>query len=566
MDTTIRKTERTYVRLIIGLLTGLILLVLLIWGGSRFYYSWQERHVLRRAAAFLSGGDVRAAGLSARRAYQLNPESVAAARMLAEIAEAAGERTALDWRRKAVQLAPNSSEDRIAWAKSAIMFEELGTAEKALAAVDESERTAPYYAASAQLAEARGEPAAARENWAKAAELDPADKSYLVRRAAASLNLPDAAAQESARATLEGLRNDPAQRRAATRALIVDGARQRRNSEETLALARDLQGYPEATFGDQLLYLEILRQLRRPDFTSYLTRLQEEAQKRPADLAGLVSWMNKSKLSLLALSYTRNLDPKILTGWPVRVALAESYSVVGDWEGLEAWTKGQSWGALDFLRRAHLARALRNREQTVAAEKEWNAARKEAASETQYLTLLTRTVIEWRWIDEAVELLWTLAKDPMEQKAALRSLYRHYSESGDTAGLYRTLQRLVEVLPEDLSLQNNLAQIGLLLNADPERARKLASELHEKMPNEAAYVSTYAFALFSRGDAAGAVQAMASLKEEQLRDPALACYYGIFLASAGQFEAARKYLELGADARLLPEERTLVEKARTKLQ
>ena len=565
MDTSIRKTERTFVRLIVGSIVGLVLLVLVIWGGSRFYYNWQERHVLRRAAAYLSGGDIRTAGVSARRAYQLNPESAPAARMLGEIAEAAGERTALEWRRKAVQLSPKSMEDQIALAKCALQFEDFGTAERALAEVVEPARTASYHAVAARLAEARREPAQARKHWMKAIQLEPNNKSYQVQLAGISLALPEPGVREAARAQLEGLRQDPAQRVAATRALIVDGVTNRKSPEDVLKLARELQEYPEATFNDSLLYLDILHQLRHSDFISVLTKIEKKAPQRPNDLGSLLSWMNKSSLSALALNYSRELKPELLAQWPVPLALAESYTVLGDWVGLEQWTKANSWGGLEFLRHAYLARALREQGKTVAAEREWNAAAKEAGSQARMLSLLTRTVIEWRWTDEAVDLLWTLAKDPAEKKEALGSLYRHYSEIADTAGLYRTLLRLVEVMPEDLSLQNNLAQIGLLLNADPERAKKLASDLYQKNPTEPAYVSTYAFSLYAKGNAAGAVQAMETLKEEQLRDPGFAAYYGMFLAAAGQTEKAREFLNLGSAARLLPEEKALVDKARSRL-
>lgn len=565
LETSTDRTERTYVRLIMGSIVGLVLIALVIWGGSRFYYRWQERHVLRRAAAYLSGGDVRTAGLSARRALQLNPESVPAARMMGEIAEVAGERAALDWRRRAVQLNPKSTADQIALAKCAIQFEEFGTADRALSEVSESARTASYHAVAARLAEARREPAQARQHWTKAVELEPGNKSYQVQLAGSNLALPDPLARESARAKLEELRREPAQRVAATRALILDGATNRKNPEDLLTLGRELQKYPEATFGDSLLYLDILRQMRHPDFVSVLTEVEKKAAERPNDLAMLISWMNRSRLSLLALDYSRELKPEILAQWPVPLALAESHAVLSDWAGLEQWTKMHSWGGLEFLRRAYLARALRGQAKTVAAEQEWSAARKEAGNQPRLLSLLTRTVIEWRWIDEAVDLLWTLAKDPAERNEALRSLYRHYSETDDSAGLYRTLLRLVEAMPQDLSLQNNLAQIGLLLDADPARARKLAADLYQKHPTDPAYVSTYAFSLFLQGNAAGAVRTMAALRDDQLRDPAIAAYYGIFLASAGQTEKARQYLKLGAEARFLPEEKALIEKAQDKL-
>ncbi len=552
-------------RLILGSIAGLLLFIFAIWGGARFYYNWQEKHVLRRAAAFLSGGDVRAAGLSARRAYQLNARSVPAARMLAEIAEAAGDRTALDWREKAVQLNPESMPDQIALARTAVRFEDFAMAERALAEVTEPAKTASYYAMSARLAVAKKDSAQAREHWVRAVALEPENKTYQMELATISLTLPDAALRDPARAKLEELRRDPGQRVAATRALLMDGATNRKDTAQVLQLARELREYTEASFSDALLYLDILRQLQHPDYISVLTDLEEKAKANPNDLATLLSWMNKSGLGALALSYARRLQPELLVEWPVPLALADSHAGVGDWTGLEEWTKAHTWGGMEFLRRAYLARALREQEKTVAAEREWNLAKKEVSNQARLLALLTRTVIGWRWTDEAVDLLWTLAKEPSERREALRGLYQHYSETGDTAGLYRTLLRLVEIMPEDLSLQNNLAQIGLLLDADPARARKLAADLYQKDPKDPAYVSTYAFSLFANGNAAQAVRVMEALSEEQLRAPAFAAYYGMFLAGAGQIEKARDFLELGAAAPLLPEEKALFERAARKM-
>jgi hypothetical protein len=54
---------------------------------------------------------------------------------------------------------------------------------------------------------------------------------------------------------------------------------------------------------------------------------------------------------------------------------------------------------------------------------------------------------------------------------------------------------------------------------------------------------------------------MSQLSPTQLHEPAVAAYYGIFLTAAGDSQNARDYLKLGATAKLLPEEKTLLTKA-----
>ena len=82
------------------------------------------------------------------------------------------------------------------------------------------------------------------------------------------------------------------------------------------------------------------------------------------------------------------------------------------------------------------------------------------------------------------------------QDEALRTLYREYASSGDTANLYRVLTRLAAADPDDLVIRNNLAQVALLLNADVPSATKAAADLHQQDPTNAGYATTYAFALF----------------------------------------------------------------------
>ncbi len=560
----VSRTDQTIARFVWGSIAGIVLLVFLIWGGVKFYGAWQERHALRQAAAFLSGGDAKAAALSARRAFQLNPQSLEAVRMLATVHEAAALPSALDWRRMAVQMAPASGSDRIALAMCALKFAEISTAVKALAEFSEQEKTATYYAAAAQLAEAQNKLPEARAHWARAMQLAPGTDEYRMRHASVELRLPDSTARDQARATLEMLRNVPEQRATATRALIADAAN-RRSSDQVLQLARELTEYPDASFQDALLYLDILKQLRHAAYPSYLTEIEARAPLQTNDLALLISWMNKNKLSALALNYTSGLDSKPLDAWPVPLALAESHSNLADWTGLERLTKGRTWEGFEFLRHAYLARALREQQQSAAAEREWNAAKKEAAGQAKLVSALVRTIIEWRWVDEAADLLWTLTKDPTAKEEALSSLYRFYSESGDTGGLFRTLLRLVESMPQDLVLRNNMAQLGLLLGAEPERMRKIAADLYQKHPENPAFVSTYAFSLYAKGDAAGAVEAMATLPQEKLREPAYAAYYGVFLTAAGDPEKAWAYLQLSTEGKLLPEEMALIEKARSKI-
>ncbi len=567
MEIQSEKNERRFIKLIVGGLVSSILVVVLVYAGVHFFHSWQERRLVRRAAAYLSGGDAKLAALSARRAFQMNPANADAARALAQIADRTGDGTALDWWRKVLDLQPNKTEDALSLVRAALRQNDLAAAEKALAGLDETAKaTAGYHAASGRLEEMKKHPAEAERHWAEASTLAPDNISYQFQLALIRLGSNDQAKRASARQVLEHLRADPKQRAASTRALILDGMAHQEQAQHTQLLASELQGYPEALFSDRLLYLEILQKVRDPGFAEYLAKLQKDAASNPADLASLLSWMSGNENAAAAIEFAKTLPAQSVSKWPVAPTLAAAYASLPDWPGLEHLTSTTEWPPFDFLRHAYLSRALRGQNRKLAAEQEWIAAQKEASAQPQSLLVLARTAAAWGWEAETVDLLWVLSKSGETRLEALQALYQHYAKLGDTTGLYRTLLRLVEALPHDLALQNNLAQVSLLIGADVDRARKVAAETRSKEPGNGAFAATYAFSLYTSGDVKGALETMDQLTGDQLRDPSVAVYYGVVLAAAGRKEKAREYLQRAAEATLLPEEKALVEKAKSTLR
>ena len=567
MEKSVEKAQRTFIKLLFGILLGIMLLVALSWGGHDLYVRWQEKRLVRRATVDIEHGDDRDANLAARKILGMRPSSASGARIMAQLAERRGERSALDWRRKVAQLEPHSVDDALALARCALQFNDIATAERTLNAIDQAGRNnAVFHATFALLAQTTRDDEKAEREWGEAIRLAPQDASYQLQLGTLRLRANDPQRRASGEAMLTALRADPAQRVPATRALIIDGATRHINNDILLAMARELQAYPEATFNDRILYLDILRQLRAPDFTKYLTDLEQDAVSKPANLTALISWMTTSGLSLVAIDFARNLGAETLNKWPVPLAVAEAYAKLRDWTALEAWVTNKNWGQSDFMRHAYWALALRGQNKTVAADKEWSSAEKQASAQPIFLSMLTRATSEWRWKKEWLELLWNLTKYPETQFEALQNLYQKYSDDADTTGLYRVLVRLAELIPEDGRIQNNLAQICLLLNADVERARKLAVELYRREGSNPAYAATYAFALHTKGDTSGALKVMSALSKTELRDPSVAAYYGVFLAAAGDAQGAREYLKLGASAKLLPEEKALITKAENALK
>ena len=560
MEKPIERIQRTFIRLLFGILLGLILLIGAIWGGHDLYVRWQEKRLVRRATLDIQNGNERDASLAARSILQMKPSSASAARIMAELAERLGERAALDWRRKVVQSDPGSVDDALALVRCAVQFSDIVTAERTLAGVDESSRnSAPYHGASASVAQFKHDDAKAEAEWTEALRLKPDDKSFQLQLGILRLRSNDPERRAAGEAMLVTVRSDPSQRSAATRALINAGISRKEDAHKLMELARELQAYPEATWYDRFVYLDFLRGVQDPQFSSYLTELETTAPSKASSLAALLSWMAKNNLGLLAIDYSKSLPAESLRNWPVPIALADTYVRLREWPNLETLTAKTNWGRFDFLRHAYLTRALREQAKLAEAEHEWSAAVKDATN-SESLVLLIQAISEWKWEAESTDLLWSLSKHREKQSEAFVALYRTYAKAADTQGLYRVLARLSELDATNLDVQNNRAQVSLLLNANPTEARRVAAEVYNKSPKNPAYVATFAYSLLTQGNANEAVRIMNSLNAEQLSEPTISAYYGICLAATGD-EKARSYLDLGKQANLLPEEKVLIDKA-----
>ena len=303
------------------------------------------------------------------------------------------------------------------------------------------------------------------------------------------------------------LKSDPKVRLAAIHVLINDALRWRYDSA-SVELAKEIDALPDVPYADRLLALGILRRLNDPAFAAALTRLESESASSADSSVKLITWMNSQNLALLAIDWSKRLPPEMFGSVAMRFALADSYVQLRDWRALKEMLQRGSWDRAESLRLALQAKAARETGDDAGFEKNWVAAVAKAEGNPERLNMLQTIAFQWGWQDKATAVLWMLAENRETQRDALQALYRYYAAERDTTGLYRTLARLVAVMPDDLAVKNNFAQLSLLLNAEPARARALARDLHEKQPQNAAFASTYAFALYQNGDFQGALKVM----------------------------------------------------------
>jgi cytochrome c-type biogenesis protein CcmH/NrfG len=559
------KIERSILKIILWTI-GLIA-VLSVGGavGYKQFRAWQQRRLIAEGNALVNQGDYRRASLDARRLLQINPDSAEACRILARLSEIAGSRSALDWRRRVMELGVATPNDLILLARAAVRYDDKGTADVAIGKLPESaKQTADYHALLADIAYAQRDGIEMEHELGEAARLDPANKDYTMRLAALRLGASDPSVRAQGKQTLLELQKDPALQRDATRYLAEDALRQQMTLA-ALELARQLDSFPNKTFADRLLLLTALDAAKDNGLAAFLDEMKSSSADDPERAAAIITWLNMHNRAVDAIVWSAQLQPGIVGQKMVQIALSDAFVTSKDWNGLQRLVNSGNWGTVDFLRSALHSRALRELGNEPESAAQWNEALKKIAVDSRQAMTLAETVEKWGWRAEAIELLWIIAKDPTKGSDALRALYGYFAKNGDTENLYRVLLHQIELRPNDRNVQNNFAQLSLLLNLNVERGQKLAREVYESDPKNPAYVSTYAFALHSAGETKKGLKILEALTPEQLREPAIAAYYGILLAAAGDQARAGEFLDLGEKAALLSQEKALIEKARRSL-
>jgi predicted Zn-dependent protease len=542
------------------------LAALLVLGSYRGYGIWRKHHLAQQAQDFLARKDYASAVLVARHLLQLDPTNVAACRVMAETASLAGKREALSWCEQVVALEPAVAANKIALAGVALRFGQFDLARKTLDAVDPADRAnVKYHQLAGALAIAEKKSAVAENEFSTALQLEPDNQQLALNLATVQLTSTDLPTREKARTELARLVEHNALRLEALRALTSDAlaCKSPGAAEKWAARLRLEKG---ATFSDLLLYLEATQQT---DAASIALRDAEaNANRSPGIAAALITWMNRHGMAQPALEWALALPKEILEAPPVPLAVAEAYSFLQDWNGLHAWVDEKNWGNEEFLRLAVLSHSLHHLtpgdRASMESQTAWNAALKATKNRADRLAAIAQLAEGWDYSEEAADAWWVIANGNENAKEALSTLQRLYKSKQNSRGLLRVAKRALELNPADLVAANNYASLGLLLTGDS-TSRRVATKLHAENPANAAFSSTYAFALFTEGKTSEALKQMETLKEAQLRHPAIAAYYFVMLVENGKMERAHLFLSAANKAQLLPEEQQLLTAATRKL-
>lgn len=551
-------------RKIIIAISCCIVLLLLGFAGYRGYQVWKQNHWLDLAKQFAAKGDVNNMSLSLQQALRLNPKNLEAARMMAALADDTRSPAALIWRQRLLDLEPNSLEARLALAQTALAFNDFNVASNTLAGVSEAgKKTAAYQNMAGVLATSMGHLAEAQKCFAEAARLAPTDLVLQMNLQVIRLRSSNTLEQAAARAEIKRIANNSTNafvRIKAQRELVLD-ALNHDDLSAALTVSKALTQPTNAAFSDRLLSLEVLHRAKSQEFPAALLSCQQTAKTFPGNIAQMAGWMLKNTSPTNTLAWLQSLPLQTQTNQPTALWISECQMQLRDWPALQSTLKNQDWQNLEFLRSAILARCFQEQNQAASASAEWGVALRIASNQKASLISLFRLVAEWRWRNEAEEVLWMIVNRYPEEKWAPPALAQALITSGRTLPLMKLFDTLYKRAPQDLENMNNLAFVSMLLDAQEVNSFELAKEVYSKMPQKPAYASTYAYALYLHKQYSEALNVIEKLTPKELENPANAGYYGLILKANGNTQKAQTYLRLALKGSLFPEETKLFQQA-----
>ncbi|MGH8093481.1 MAG: hypothetical protein ACREIF_08420 [Chthoniobacterales bacterium] len=271
---------------------GVCLLLAIVWSSHRLYQHWEERSLMRQAHLACDRNALRWAAMATERAFAVDSSSLDACRTLAAINERQKNLKALDWRRRALALQPDSLGDRLALAESALSFGEPAVAAEMLRQVPAAQQNdARFQLAAAHFALVKNDFAAAEKHFRAAVQLAPNDSGKQLELAEFQLRSDDGAKRREGRRIAESLQSDPKFRLAALHVLLNDAIR-RGQEAASLDLIHELATLPEAPFAGRLPALDLLHRLNDPDLRGALARLETEAIPSAEKAVALINWMS----------------------------------------------------------------------------------------------------------------------------------------------------------------------------------------------------------------------------------------------------------------------------------
>lgn len=553
--------------LVIGLVS-MVLLAAGAYGAYRGYKSWRQQRFVTQAKEFIEAGQDRKASISLQRAIRAKPSDVEALRLMAGLAEKERSPAALVLRQRVVELSPDTVNDRLALAQAAMVFQDMAVATNALAGVAPADRgTVEFQNVAGGVASVMGRVTEAEQYFEEASRLDPNNPFIRLNLAVVRLqgtNTQDLVLAQKALEEITTGSTNSGLRVRAYRELIGHSLRTGATNA-AIPLANAMVAEPDVEFRDRLLRLDVLGINRYSNFVAELEATRALSTNEIGMVNQLVLWQMTKIPPRPNLEWIASLPEDYRTNSAVSLMTSDLRVAVGDWQGIEDALSTQNWGPMEFMRHAFRTLAMRQLGLTGAADIEWGLCMRATGAERVALNMLLQAVARWGWPDEMREILSTMVSRYPAEKWAAELLTQNLFSEGRTRSLMSLFSTQLSADPDNLAIKNNLAMTAMLLEANELRPFEMARQVYEASPTNAAYASTYAYALHRQAKDAEALAVFEKLTAEQRAEPSIAGYYAMMLRANGRGEEAKRYFDLAAEARMLPEERKVIDEARAGL-
>ena len=539
------------------------------WFGRKAWKHYTEKNLIAQARADFAKKDLHDADLCLRRVLQIDPMSVEGSRMIATLLEAEGSPGAVGWRIRVAKLEPNNVTNLYVWVETALRSQNLPSAAEALAGIpDKYKSTTEYYKLSGAVAWTSGRLAEAEKECTLALQMDPTNHALMLNLATIQLAVTNnPSVNRTGRNTLNELASDPSLGMLALHHLQAEAVT-RKSFNEALGYAKRINSNPAATFSDKVEYLQLMRTAESVQADPWLASLKQTAAYEPLNAYTLGRWMVAAESPKTAYQWLSTLPATTQTNIVIVLLKTDCQIGMKDWSGLLAAVNTAphpEWGTKEYYRLALTSLAQRQLGDSDTAQRSWQSALTAAAQNPESLLLLSQVTGIWGWIPERKQTLEeAIAKHP-EQRWATEQLTGLLYSQGDTVGLAKLITQMQRDNPEDPRLKNNLADVLLLQRTDIDKAYQLSSEAYQSATNNPIYISTYAYALLMKNKPDMALKIIGNLKPEYLKIPSIAVYYGVIQVQTGHKDLAREPLNRAAKAKLLPEERAIVDSAMAQL-
>jgi lipopolysaccharide biosynthesis regulator YciM len=195
----------------------------------------------------------------------------------------------------------------------------------------------------------------------------------------------------------------------------------------------------------------------------------------------------------------------------------------------------------------------------------WQSAAELSKEVPDHGLMLARLATKSQLANQSEELWIRVEGNPTMRREALDNLRQLYRAKDETTKLYTVLQRLHESSPNEAPITADLARIGLNLGENTESSHQLAKEAYDRAPKDINCAVTYAFSLHRLGRNAEALAIIQSFPTGGLHDAHAAVYIALVLVEGNELKGAKNYIEAAENGKLYPEEKKLLEEAKTKL-